>query len=258
MTINKQHFFKVDNNMKDNMPALDPLGMMPFGQVDPRIYSHKPAIHMHDLYLVGPIESAEKYLQWFELIRTARPNDQITIHINSPGGDLYTMLQFMRCMRESKATIIGSIEGACMSAATMLFLECDSWQVTDHSSFMIHDYSSLTYGKGSEQKKQIEFETPWSERLFTDIYRDFLTPEEIASVLSGIDIWMGSEEVIERLKKKTEAEAQEETEEVPDFEKMTKAEVIKWTVENLGEIPTITNKMTKAAILQEVLKLIDG
>ena len=43
-----------------------------------------------------------------------------------------------------------------------------------------------------------------------------------------------------------------------DFEKMTKAEVIKWTVENLGEIPTITNKMTKAAILQEVLKLIDG
>ena len=69
---------------------------------------------------------------------------------------------------------------------------------------------------------------------------------------------MGSEEVIERLKKKTEAEAQEETEEVPDFEKMTKAEVIKWTVENLGEIPTITNKMTKAAILQEVLKLIDG
>jgi hypothetical protein len=56
---------------------------------------------------------------------------------------------------------------------------------------------------------QLQFERRWSENFMTEVYADFLTPEEIQSMLNNKDIWMDSEEVVKRLtelQKKREAE----------------------------------------------------
>jgi hypothetical protein len=37
-----------------------------------------------------------------------------------------------------------------MSAATMIFLCADTYEVSEHSMFMFHNYSSATFGKGGE------------------------------------------------------------------------------------------------------------
>jgi len=243
----------MDNNIGEGLPPF-------FGSLnmDQTIHSHKPIIHSHDLYLVGEIGPAEKYIQWFELIRNARPNDLITIHINSPGGNLYTTLQFLRVMKESRASITCSIEGACMSAATMIFLAGDSFMVSDHSAFMIHDYSSVAYGKGSEQKQQVNFENVWAKEIGKSVYEHFLTDEEIDKVFTGIDIWMGSEEVVERLKTKVdELKKEEDDEDLPDFANMKKTELVAWCKENFGDEVTITNKMTRAEILKLILTIFE-
>ena len=188
--------------------------------LDPKLFQNdkyannfsKPVAQIHEFYLTGQIEAAEDYIEWFDVIRNAASTDTVRIYINSPGGDLFTTLQFLRVMSDTAATVICSVEGACMSAATMIFLHGHMQEVTPHSLFMFHDYSSGTFGKGGEQYDQIQFERAWSRKFLTEVYADFLTEAEIESMMHNKDIWMDSETVVARLTtmvKKREAEAKE-------------------------------------------------
>lgn len=154
---------------------------------------------LREFYLTGEIEEASEYVEWFDAIRHAGENDIIRIYINSYGGDLFTAIQFMRVLSETKATKIMSVEGACMSAATMIFMFGDKFEVTPHSVFMFHNYSGGTIGKGGEMIDQLLHERVWSERLMKQIYSDFMTEEEIKSMLDNKDIWMDGEEVVKRI-----------------------------------------------------------
>jgi ATP-dependent protease ClpP protease subunit len=174
----------------------------------------KPVARVHEFYLSGAIQDAEEYIEWFDVIRNASATDTVRIYINSPGGDLFTTLQFLRVMAETEATIVCSVEGACMSAATMIFLHGHSQEVTPHSLFMFHNYSAGTFGKGGEMYDQLQFERTWSENFMTEVYQDFLTSEEISSMMHNKDIWMGSEEVVKRLTAmQAKREAESETKE---------------------------------------------
>ena len=169
-----------------------------------KAFINKPVASLHTFYLSGNIESPEEYISWFEIMRNAGDNDAIQIHINSYGGDLFTAIQFLRAIADTSAHVICSVEGACMSAATMIFLAADSFEVSEHSIFMFHNYSGGTFGKGGEMIDQIQHERKWSQHLMKRIYADFLTEPEIASLLDNKDLWMDGEDVLKRLSKRHE------------------------------------------------------
>jgi len=155
--------------------------------------------NVYEFYLSGEIEEATEYTEWFDIIRNARATDTVKIYINSGGGDLYTALQFLRVLSETEAHVITSVEGACMSAATMIFLHGDEFEVTPHSLFMFHNYSAGVFGKGGEMFDQLQFERAWSENFLREVYHEFLTTDEIKSMLDNKDIWMTSEQVLARI-----------------------------------------------------------
>lgn len=165
-------------------------------------FSSRAVVNAHEFYLCGEIESADEYIEWFDTIRHCSQNDIIKIYINSYGGDVFTAIQFLRVLNETEATVLVSVEGACMSAATMIFMAADSIEVSDHSMFMVHNYSGGTTGKGGEMLDQLQHERAWSEKLLRSTYENFLTPKEIESILNNKDIWMDGEEVVKRLKNK--------------------------------------------------------
>jgi ATP-dependent protease ClpP protease subunit len=177
-----------------------------------KAFINKSINQLHTFYLSGTIEGPTEYVAWFEIIRNAGPADVIQIHINSGGGDLFTAIQFMRAIADTEAHVICSVEGACMSAATMIFLCADTFEVSEHSMFMFHNYSSATFGKGGEMFDNIVHERKWSEHLLKRIYAGFLHDPEIAALLDNKDIWMDGEEVLKRLalrQKKFEKQAKE-------------------------------------------------
>ena len=159
----------------------------------------KALANVHEFYLTGQIDSADTYVEWFDAIRHATENDIVKIYINSIGGDLFTAIQFMRVLSDTAATVVCSVEGACMSAATVIFMCADSFEVTPHSVFMFHNYSGGTIGKGGEMMDQLQHERMWSARLLNEIYKDFLTQDEIDSMLNNRDLWMDGEEVVKRM-----------------------------------------------------------
>lgn len=169
------------------------------GKKPDKTFTEKPIGHVHEYYLVGEIEQASEYTEWFNQIRHCSPNDAIKIYINSCGGDLWSAIQFMRVIKECKAPVVASVEGACMSAATIVFLMSDNYEISPHSMFMFHNYSGGTVGKGGEMIDQIKHERKWSEKLMADIYKNFLKEDEIRAILNNKDIWMTGEEVVARL-----------------------------------------------------------
>lgn len=167
-----------------------------------KAFVNKSINSLHSFYLSGSIEEPSEYVAWFEIMRNAGENDVIQIHINSYGGDLFTAIQFLRAIADTQAHVICSVEGACMSAATMIFLCADTFEVSEHSMFMFHNYSSMTHGKGGEMYDNIVHERKWSEHLLKRIYDGFLRTDEIASLLDNKDIWMDGQEVLKRLEER--------------------------------------------------------
>lgn len=175
----------------------------------------KPLAHLYEFYICGDIEDPECYIDMFDMIRHSRANDTIKIYLNTCGGNLYSAIQFLRVLSEAEAEVVVSIEGAAMSAGTLIFLAADSVEITPNSSIMVHNYSSGSIGKGNEMHSQIQHERKWSEALFNQVYEDFLTKDEIRAVLDGKDLWMDSDETLLRLQERsdirTERAKQDET-----------------------------------------------
>jgi ATP-dependent protease ClpP protease subunit len=155
-----------------------------------------------EYYVCEEIGEASDYIEWFHDIRNSRQSDIIKIHINSPGGNLFTTIQFMQALSETDAHIIVSVEGACMSAATLIFLMADEYIITDHSMFLFHNYSAGTMGKGGEMYHDMVHKRKWSENLFKSMYSDFLTETEIKEMIDDKDIWMDAAQVLDRLQKR--------------------------------------------------------
>lgn len=161
----------------------------------------QPVANLYEFYLSGTITAPEDYVEWFNIIRNASSNDTVKIYINSTGGMTDTAIQFMRVLSDTAAHVVCSIEGSCMSAATMIFLCAQEFEITPFSLFMLHNYSGGIFGKGGELYDQAVFERRWSIEFLHYIYKDFLTTEEINSLLDNKDLWLNYEEVIERCKK---------------------------------------------------------
>ena len=162
----------------------------------------RPVANIYDLYLTGAIGDAKDYQDWSQMMRSATENDVVYIHINSNGGEIFTAIQLMRTMQETQATVIASVEGMCMSAATLLFLTADVCEVSEHSHFMFHTYSSGNWGKGSEQLANVMADDKWARHLFNTVYKGFLDPKEMESMIDGKDLWMNPAEVGKRLDKR--------------------------------------------------------
>jgi ATP-dependent protease ClpP protease subunit len=164
-------------------------------------YAAKPSGVVYEFYLSGEVLEPEHYVEWFDIMRNASEKDTVKIYINSPGGNLHTAIQFLRVISECSAQVVTSAEGACMSAATLIFLSGDNLEVTPHSLFMFHNYSGGAIGKGGELFDQAVFERAWSLELFKEVYAEFLTDQELAAMLDGKDVWLTSAEVSARLQR---------------------------------------------------------
>lgn len=174
---------------------------------------------LHEFYLSGYISEPEDYIEWFDTIRHASPEDTVKIYINSGGGDLFTAVQFLRVLSETEAKVVISVEGICASAATIVFLCADVFEITPHSMFLFHTYSGGTHGKGNEMYAQLAHEKKWSEKLFAEVYEGFLAEKEIEDMILSRDIWMDADEVAERMNRRIEKlKAQEQTEQLAELD----------------------------------------
>lgn len=215
-----------DNVVEDEINTLRGVFIRPLGKI-------------YDFYLTGYIEGPEHYQEWNQLLRTTSEHDIIYLHINCYGGQALTAVQLMRSISESPAKVIASVEGACMSAATFIFLMADVCELSEHSIFMFHNFSGGAMGKGNEMLAQVQHNEKWGKNLLQSLYKGFFTTEEIDSIIEGKDYWLSAEDVSKRLEKRNslKSAAPNNAKKIQPKKKLQSKKTIK--TKNRPEIPSI-------------------
>lgn len=88
-------------------------------------------------------------------LKTLGAVEEITVRINSGGGDVFAAVAIYTRLKEHKAKITVKIDGWCASAATIIAMAGDTIEISVGGIFMIHDPAAgvLGYYKADELKK---------------------------------------------------------------------------------------------------------
>ena len=163
-------------------------------------YSVQPMPSNVSIYLIGELGSAEKYTDAFEILRNAQAGSRVTIYINGPGGHADTCIQFINAIRDSKATVVGVLDGIAMSAHAIILMACHVVMVHPFTQFMAHHASFASWDQGEKTVESAIIKEKWLFEMVSAYYGPLLTDEELAELRSGVrDTYFSSDEMGQRL-----------------------------------------------------------
>lgn len=204
---------------ESNNSDFDILPVFPMSDMSNRLLRKEMISTLYEYYLVDDIGEPSDYIEVCDVLRSASPNDEVLIRINSGGGSLATANMLVNAIRESQAHVHGFIESTCASAATLVYLACHSYSLSDDADMMIHTSSSMYGGKEHEQHSYVTFSRKKIHKMMRNRYAGFLTDVEIENVLNGQDYYFDSEEITERLENFTEFQNKKFEAELEAFQK---------------------------------------
>ena len=151
------------------------------------------------MYLTDIIEAPCNYNEACFLLDNAKDGDVVTLILNNGGGIVDSAFMLGHSMKNSKATIHGKLSGTVASATTIITMYCDTIEVADYTSFMVHNYSHGAHGSGAQVKGYVDFTDKEFTAAAAEIYKDFLTPAELKSISTqDKEIWLNKDEVLKR------------------------------------------------------------
>jgi ATP-dependent protease ClpP protease subunit len=164
-------------------------------------------------YIVHALENATAY-------------DQFTINLTTPGGALHAVLPLLGAMENTEAHVHVNACSDVASAGTFLLMRADSIGINDYVTIMCHNVSFGSGGSGWNVEKHVEHTLRNSKRLLRDMYKHFLTEDEIEQLLRSTDFYMEKDEFIDRYERRSHLLAEELS--VPELteEDITNADAI--------------------------------
>ena len=146
------------------------------------------------------------------LLSTASEEDTITFNINSNGGYVSSLAMLLTWKSMCKAYQIHVLSGNASSAASAFFLSnADEYVVSDMASMMIHEYQTSNGGSNSNVIKQATHTAKENEKFIHSCYEYFLTDEEIEDTLKGVEHYLSSDEIRQRLQQREEIKANQQS-----------------------------------------------
>lgn len=139
---------------------------------------------VYRIRLDDEVVQASNYRNILKLLETQTKNDTNYWKISTIGGDLYTAIELINAIRSSESyniaeVILGS------SAGSLVALACDECMVLPHGEMFIHEIQSFHQGDTSKIFKDIQFLKRKQKELMQDVYKHFLSDEEIEDIMNG-------------------------------------------------------------------------
>lgn len=178
------------------------------------------------------IKEPSYYRNLIEVLNNATEQDLVVLNINSGGGMLDSAISIIDALRNTRASTLAWISGSAYSAAGLIALSCQNVEVGEFATLMCHNSQYGLGGYTTDIKDRAVFEHKMTSKIMQSVYRHFLTPDEIESVLMNKTIWMDADEIIERLgvmQEKFKEEFEEELERLQQEElgdKPTKKKIL--------------------------------
>ena len=159
---------------------------------------------IYNIYLFGDIYSAIQFVGAIEVMSAANENDTVIIHLSTNGGSLDATDTFLQAMHECEAHIVCKASGGVHSSGTLILLAADEFTLSENANFLIHNGSTGTGGKFSDYRSEVEHTTKYMENVLRTTYKGFMSENEIEDLIKGVDLWLNSEQFVERHNKRNE------------------------------------------------------
>ena len=145
------------------------------------------------------IKEPSYYRNLIEVLNNATEQDLVVLNINSGGGMLDSAISIIDALRNTRANTLAWISGSAYSAAGLIALSCQNVEVGEFATLMCHNSQYGLGGYTTDIKDRALFEHKMTSKIMQSVYRFFLSPEEIESVLMNKTLWMDADEIAERL-----------------------------------------------------------
>lgn len=110
------------------------------------IYFYEEINCVTQLILEVMLRDAVKDVLTSHVISGGDTPEPVTIHVNSPGGEMFSGFALYDYIKTSQIPIVCLVEGLCASAATLIMLACQHRIMSPNSSFLMHQCSWGAYG----------------------------------------------------------------------------------------------------------------
>lgn len=129
--------------------------------------------------------------------------DDMTVHINSPGGDVYDGLAIYQALRAHRASVTVVVDGLAASAASFIAMGANKLIMAPKATMMIHDGFTMAVGNAADMRKTADLLDKASDNIASiyadksgqpaDFWRDRMRDETWYSAQEAVDAGLADE-----------------------------------------------------------------
>ena len=121
----------------------------------------------------------------------------ISVWINSPGGDVFAASQIYNMLKEYKGKVTVKIDGLAASAASVIAMAGDEISMSPVAMLMIHNPSTLIWGEETDMVKAKEMLFEVKESIINAYEVKTNLPRNKISEMMDNETWMNSNKAVE-------------------------------------------------------------
>ena len=121
----------------------------------------------------------------------------ITVWINSPGGDVFAAAQIYNMLMDYKGNVTVRIDGLAASAATMIAMAGTTVEMSPVGMFMVHNPSTAVIGNTKEMQAAIQMLEEVKDSIINAYELKTGLPRQQLSDLMDAESWMNAKKAVE-------------------------------------------------------------
>lgn len=149
-------------------------------------------------------EDVGQFAPLVDYLNNAVEGDIAHIKISTPGGALHAIIPLIEAMKHTDAHIAMHVESDTASAGTILMMLADEVYINPYTTVMLHNASYGYYGHAGNMDAHVTHSTKAVEKLVREVYRGFLSDNEIMRLLDGKEIYLTDEDCYDRFKRRND------------------------------------------------------
>jgi ATP-dependent Clp protease protease subunit len=120
----------------------------------------------------------------------------ISLHINSPGGDVFSARAMVAAIAAHPSTITAYVDGLAASAASYVAMACDSVVMQDGSMLMIHNAWSFAMGNAADMRATAVLLEKIDGSIVNDYMRKTGLPADEIKQMMEEETWLDAAEAL--------------------------------------------------------------
>lgn len=123
--------------------------------------------------------------------------EEIRLHINSPGGEVFDAIAILNALRAHDAKVVAIVDGLAASAASVVACGADELVMARNSELMIHDAWGLCVGNAEEMREMAGMLDRLSDNIASVYAEKAGTDVAVWRAAMEKETWYSAEEAVE-------------------------------------------------------------